>query len=110
MRAPPDGYTLLMSASSSAIAASLYDKLSYNFIRDIAPVAGLVRFPQVLVVHPSVPAKTVPELIAHAKANPGALNFASPGAGTGPHVTGELFKMLTGARWCTCLIAASRPR
>ncbi len=97
VRAPPDGYTLLMSASSSAIAASLYDKLSYNFIRDIAPVAGLVRFPQVLVVHPSIPAKTVPELIAHAKANPGALNFASPGAGTGPHVTGELFKMLTGA-------------
>jgi tripartite-type tricarboxylate transporter receptor subunit TctC len=97
VRSPPDGYTLLMSASSSAIAASLYDKLSYNFIRDIAPVAGLVRFPQVLVVHPSVPAKTVPELIAHAKANPGALNFASPGAGTGPHVTGELFKMLTGA-------------
>jgi tripartite-type tricarboxylate transporter receptor subunit TctC len=97
VRAPPDGYTLLMSASSSAISASLYDKLSYNFIRDIAPVAGLVRFPQVLVVHPSVPAKTVPELIAHAKAHPGALNFASPGAGTGPHVTGELFKMMTGA-------------
>jgi tripartite-type tricarboxylate transporter receptor subunit TctC len=97
VRAPPDGYTLLMSASSSAISASLYDKLSYNFIRDIAPVAGLVRFPQVLVVHPSVPAKTVPELIAHAKAYPGALNFASPGAGTGPHVTGELFKMMTGA-------------
>jgi tripartite-type tricarboxylate transporter receptor subunit TctC len=97
VRAPPDGYTLLMSASSSAISASLYDKLSYNFIRDIAPVAGLVRFPQVLVVHPSVPAKTVPELIAHAKAHPGSLNFASPGAGTGPHVTGELFKMMTGA-------------
>jgi tripartite-type tricarboxylate transporter receptor subunit TctC len=96
VRAPPDGYTLLMSASSSAISASLYDKLSYNFIRDIAPVAGLVRFPQVLVVHPSVPAMTVPELIAHAKAHPGALNFASPGAGTGPHVTGELFKMMTG--------------
>jgi tripartite-type tricarboxylate transporter receptor subunit TctC len=96
VRAPPDGYTLLMSASSSAISASLYDKLSYNFIRDIAPVAGLVRFPQVLVVHPSVPTMTVPELIAHAKAHPGALNFASPGAGTGPHVTGELFKMMTG--------------
>jgi tripartite-type tricarboxylate transporter receptor subunit TctC len=97
VRAPADGYTLLLVTASNAINATLYDKLSYNFIRDIAPVAGLVRFPQVLVVHPSVPAKTVPELIAHAKANPGALNFASPGAGTGPHVTGELFKMLTGA-------------
>jgi len=97
VRSPPDGYTLLMSASSSAISASLYDKLSFNFIRDIAPVAGLVRFPQVLVVHPGVPASTIPELIAYAKANPGRLNFASPGAGTGPHVTGELFKMLTGA-------------
>ncbi len=97
VRSPPDGYTLLMSASSSAISASLYDKLSFNFIRDIAPVAGLVRFPQVLVVHPGVPASTIPGLIAYAKANPGRLNFASPGAGTGPHVTGELFKMLTGA-------------
>ena len=96
VRSPPDGYTLLMAASSSAIAATLYDKLSFNFIRDIAPVAGLVRFPQVLVVHPKVPAGTIPELIAYAKANPGRLNFASPGAGTGPHVSGELFKMLTG--------------
>ena len=96
VRSPPDGYTLLMAASSSAIAATLYDKLSFNFIRDIARVAGLVRFPQVLVVHPKVPAGTIAELIAYAKANPGRLNFASPGAGTGPHVSGELFKRLTG--------------
>jgi tripartite-type tricarboxylate transporter receptor subunit TctC len=96
VKAPPDGYTLLLAASSSAINATLYDKLSFNFIRDIAPVAGLTRFPQVLVVNPSVPARTVPELIAYAKANPGMINVASPGNGTAPHVSGELFNMMTG--------------
>src|SRR5262245_61296284 len=96
VKAPPDGYTLLMAASSSAINATLYDKLSFNFIRDIAPVAGLTRFPQILVINPSVPARSVPELIAYAKANPGKINVASPGNGTAPHVSGELFNMMTG--------------
>ena len=96
VRAPPDGYTLLLVAPANAINATLYDKLSYNFIRDIAPVAGLIRFPNVIVVNPSVPAKTVPELIAYAKANPGKLNMASSGNGSTIHVSGELFKMMTG--------------
>jgi tripartite-type tricarboxylate transporter receptor subunit TctC len=81
---------------SSAINATLYDKLNFNFIRDIAPVAAISRSVMVMVLHPSVPAKTVPELIAYAKANPGKLNMASPGIGTGPHMAGELFKMMTG--------------
>jgi tripartite-type tricarboxylate transporter receptor subunit TctC len=96
VKAPPDGYTLLMVGPSSAINATLYDKLNFNFIRDIAPVAGLTRLPQVMAINPSVPAKTIPEFIAYAKANPGKLNIASPGAGTAPHVTGELFKMMAG--------------
>jgi tripartite-type tricarboxylate transporter receptor subunit TctC len=96
VRAQPDGYTLLLVDSSAAINATLYDKLSFNFIRDIAPVAGIVRFPYVMVIHPSVPANTVPEFIAYAKANPGRINMASPGIGTGPHVAGELFKMMAG--------------
>src|SRR5437588_10373105 len=96
VRAPPDGYTLLLVAPANAINASLYDRLNYNFIRDIAPVAGLIRFPNVVVVNPAVPAKTIPELIAYAKANPGKLNMASSGAGSTIHVSGELFKMLTG--------------
>ena len=96
VRAPPDGYTLLLVAPANAINATLYDKLNYNFIRDIAPVAGLIRFPNVVVVNPAVPAKTIPELIAYAKANPGKLNMASSGAGSTIHVSGELFKMLTG--------------
>ncbi len=94
--APPDGYTLLLVAPANAINASLYDKLNFNFMRDIAPVAGLIRFPNVVVVNPSVPAKTVPELIAYAKANPGKLNMASAGNGSTIHVSGELFKMMTG--------------
>ena len=96
VRAPPDGYTLLMSASSSAISASLYDKLSYNFIRDIAPVAGVTRVANVMVVNPSFPAKTVPEFIAYAKANPGRINMASGGTGSSNQMSGELFKMLAG--------------
>jgi tripartite-type tricarboxylate transporter receptor subunit TctC len=96
VRAPPDGYTLLLVAPANAINATLDDKLNYNFIRDIAPVAGLIRFPNVMVVNPSVPAKTVPEFIAYAKANPGKLNMASSGNGSTIHVSGELFKMMTG--------------
>jgi tripartite-type tricarboxylate transporter receptor subunit TctC len=96
VRAPPDGYTLLSVAPTSAINATLYEKLSFDFIRDIAPVAGFSRESLVIVVNPSVPAKTVPELIAYAKANPGKINMASSGIGTTPHVAGELFKMMTG--------------
>ncbi len=96
MRAAADGYTLLSVSTSSAINATLYDNLKYNFIRDIAPVASIIAVPNVLVVHPTVPAKTVPEFIAHAKANPGRINMASPGIGTSPHVAGELFKIMAG--------------
>ena len=96
VNAPPDGYTLLLVAPANAINATLYEKLNHNFIRDIAPVAGLIRFPNVIVVNPSVPAKTVPEFIAYAKANPGRLNMASSGNGSTIHVSGELFKMMTG--------------
>jgi tripartite-type tricarboxylate transporter receptor subunit TctC len=95
--APADGYTLLMvNAAPSAINATLYDKLSFNFLRDIAPVGGMVRTPLILQVTPSFPPRTVPELIAYAKANPGKVNMASAGNGTPPHVAGELFKMMTG--------------
>ena len=97
VRASPDGYTLLTCTTANAINASLYEKLDFNFIRDIAPVAELVRSPLVLIVNPSVPSKTVPEFIAYAKANPGKLNFASAGNGTSEHLAGELFKMMTGA-------------
>jgi tripartite-type tricarboxylate transporter receptor subunit TctC len=96
VRAPPDGYTLLSVVPTSAINATLYEKLGFDFIRDIAPVAAFSREPLVIVVNPSVPANTVPELIAYAKANPGKINMASSGIGTTPHVAGELFKMMTG--------------
>ena len=96
VRSSPDGYTLVLAGAPSAISASLYDNLNFNFIRDITPVAAIVRFPNVMVVNPSVPAKSLPEFIAYAKANPGKLNMASPGSGSTPHVTGELFKMMTG--------------
>ena len=96
IRSAPDGYTLLLVGPAAAINATLYEKLSFNFIRDIAPVAGIVRFPDVMVVNPSVPVATVPELIAYAKANPGKINFASTGIGSSPHVNGELFKMMAG--------------
>src|SRR5262245_28492571 len=96
VRAPADGYTLLLVGSYNAVNATFYDKLKYNFIRDIAPVAGIIQSPYVLVVNPSVPAKTVAELIAYAKTNPRKLSMASAGTGTGSHTTGELFKMMTG--------------
>src|SRR6478609_2290795 len=96
VHSPPDGYTLLFVAPANAINATLYKKLDFNFIHDIAPVAGLIRFPNVMQVNPSVPAKTVPEFIAYAEANPGKLNMASAGNGSTPHVSGELFKMMTG--------------
>ena len=96
VHAPPDGYTLLLVAPANAINVTLYEKLNYNLVHDIAPVAGLIRFPNVMEVNPSVPAKTVPEFIAYAKANPGKLNMASSGNGSTIHVSGELFKMMTG--------------
>ena len=95
VNAPPDGYTLLLVGPTHAVNATLYPKLNYNFIRDIAPIASISREPLVMVVNPSVPAKTVPEFIAYAKANPGKLNMASSGIGTSVHVGGELFKMMT---------------
>jgi tripartite-type tricarboxylate transporter receptor subunit TctC len=96
VNAAPDGYTLLFAAPTAAINATLYEKLNFNFIRDVAPIAGIMRIPNVMVVNPSFPAKTVPEFIAYAKANPGKINFASPGVGTSVHLSGELFKMMTG--------------
>jgi tripartite-type tricarboxylate transporter receptor subunit TctC len=96
VRAPADGYTLLSVAPASAINATLYANLNFNFIRDIAPVAGIFRGPYVMLVHPSVPTKSIPEFIAYAKSTPGKLNMGSSGTGTGPHVAGELFKMMTG--------------
>jgi len=96
VRAPADGYTLLWTGSPNAISATLYEKLNFDFIRDIAPVASIARLPLVMEVHPSIPAQTIPEFIAYAKANPGKLNMASGGNGTVTHVAGELFKMMTG--------------
>jgi tripartite-type tricarboxylate transporter receptor subunit TctC len=96
VRAPPDGYTLLMIGPSSTINATLYDKLGFVFLRDIAPVASTIRQPQILLAHPSLAAKTVPELIAYAKANPGKITMASAGTGSSGHLAGELFKMMAG--------------
>jgi tripartite-type tricarboxylate transporter receptor subunit TctC len=96
LKAAPDGYTLLQIGPSHAINAALYEKLNFNFLRDVAPVASTVVQPQLMVVHPSVPARSVPEFIAYAKANPERVNMASAGIGTGPHLTGELFKIMAG--------------
>jgi tripartite-type tricarboxylate transporter receptor subunit TctC len=96
VRATADGYTLLMSSAANAINATLYDRLNFNFIRDTTPISGILRVPHVIVVHPSFSAKTLPEFIAYAKANPGKLTWASPGVGTAGHVCGELFKMMAG--------------
>ena len=96
VRAPADGYTLLLVGVSNAINATLYDRLNFNFIRDIAPVAGIIRDTYVMVVNPSFPAKTVPEFVAYAKADPGRINFGSAGIGSPNHVTGELFKIMAG--------------
>jgi tripartite-type tricarboxylate transporter receptor subunit TctC len=96
VNAPPDGYTLLLVGASSAINATLYDKLSFNFLRDITPVAGVITIPFIMVVNPLFPAKTVSEFIAYARANPGKINTASGGNGTAGHLSGELFKMMAG--------------
>jgi tripartite-type tricarboxylate transporter receptor subunit TctC len=96
VRSAADGDTLLLVSLANAINATLYDKLNYNFIRDIAPVAGIIRVPNVMVVHPSLPVKTVLEFIAYARANPGKISMASAGRGSPPHLAGELFKMLSG--------------
>ena len=97
VRAPPDGYTLLAVLTGNAINTSLYDKLNFNLTRDIVPVAGIFRGSYVVVVNPSVPAKTIPEFITYAKSYPGKINMASAGTGTGPHVAGELFNIMSGA-------------
>jgi tripartite-type tricarboxylate transporter receptor subunit TctC len=96
LRATPDGYTLLVVTPANMINAALYDNLNYDFIRDAAPIAGFVRVPQVLEIHPSVPAHSVPDFIAYARAHPGKLNMASAGSGTVQHIAGELFKFMTG--------------
>jgi tripartite-type tricarboxylate transporter receptor subunit TctC len=96
VKSPPDGYTLLMAVSTNTINHTLYPSLGFDFLRDIAPVAGVARSVFLLVVHPAVPAATVPELIAYAKANPRKINFATPGVGTVPHVFGEMLRMMTG--------------
>src|SRR5213595_4226 len=96
VNATPDGYTLLLATVPNAVNASLYEKLNFNFVRDIAPVAGVIRVPMVVLVHPSVPAQTLAEFIAYAKANPGKVNMASAGSGSAPHMAGELFKTMAG--------------
>src|ERR1700688_4062365 len=98
VNAAPDGYTLLLATVPNAVNATLYEKLNFNFIRDIAPVAGIIRVPMVILLHPSVPAKTVPEFIAYAKANPDKVNMASAGTGSAPHMAGELFNFMAGVK------------
>src|SRR6516164_1195211 len=109
VRAPADGYTLAVIGAPSAINATLYEKLNFNFIRDITPVASIIRFPNVMVVNPSVPVTTVPEFIAYAKVNPGKLNMASAGPGSAPHLFGELFKFMAGVDLTTVHYRGSGP-
>ncbi len=106
VRAPADGYTLLLVVATNTINASLYDKLSFNLVRDIAPAAGISRSPLVMVVNPSVPAKTVPEFISYVRANSGKVSLASSGTGTISHLSGELFKMMQAFTCCTYHIVA----
>ena len=111
VRAPADGYTLLLATAASAINTTLFEgKLNYNFLRDIVPIAGIFRVPKIMVVHPSVPAKTVPEFIAYAKANPGKINVESTGAGTSNHLAGELFRLMTGVDMIHIQYRGSGPR
>jgi tripartite-type tricarboxylate transporter receptor subunit TctC len=107
--APPDGYTLLSTSLSNAVNASLYTKLKFDFTRDIAAVAGISRDPDVVVVNPAFPAKTLAEFIAYAKANPGKINMASPGVGTSPHMAGELFNYMAGIKMTHVAYRASPP-
>jgi tripartite-type tricarboxylate transporter receptor subunit TctC len=107
--APADGHMLLLVSLSNAVNASLYDNLNFDFVRDIAPVAGISRDPNVVVVNPSFPAHTLPEFIAYAKANPGKINMASPGVGTSPHMAGELFKFMAGVDMVHVPYRASPP-
>jgi tripartite-type tricarboxylate transporter receptor subunit TctC len=105
VRAPADGYTLLLASTTSTINATLYDKLGFNFIRDIAPVAGIIRYPLVMQVNPSFPAKIVPAFISHAKSNPGKVSYGSGGIGTSIHVASELFKMMAGIEHDPCTLS-----
>ncbi|HEV3394545.1 MAG TPA: tripartite tricarboxylate transporter substrate binding protein [Xanthobacteraceae bacterium] len=107
--APADGHTLLLVSLSNAVNASLYENLTFDFVRDIAPVAGISRDPNVVVVNPSFPAHTLPEFIAYAKAHPGKINMASPGVGTSPHMAGELFKFMAGVDMVHVAYRASPP-
>jgi tripartite-type tricarboxylate transporter receptor subunit TctC len=109
IHAPPDGYTLLLVNPANAINTTLYRKLSFNFLQDIAPVAGIMRVPNVMEVNPAVPAKTVAEFIAYAKANPGKINWATSGNGTSVHLSGELFKMMTGVQLTNIPYKGSAP-
>jgi tripartite-type tricarboxylate transporter receptor subunit TctC len=109
IHSPPDGYTLLLVNPANAINTTLYPRLSFNFIRDSAPVAGIMRVPNVMEVNPSLPAKTVAEFIAYAKANPGKINWATSGNGTSVHLSGELFKMMTGVEMANIPYKGSAP-
>jgi tripartite-type tricarboxylate transporter receptor subunit TctC len=109
VRAPPDGYTILLVVSSNTVNATLYDKLNFNFIRDIAPVAGIYIVPLIMEVNPSFAAQTVPEFLSLAKANPGKINMASSGIGSAQHIAGELFKFMTGVDLVTVHYRGSTP-
>jgi len=113
VNAPADGHTVLLATIGHAVNAAFYEKLNYNFVRDVTPVASISRDPLFMLVHPSSPAKTVPQFIAYAKANRGRISMASPGSGTAPHIAGELFKMMAGIDMvrgiCLRPAVASRP-